>query len=262
MRLHRFYTTEQIGEGKNITIDSAELVNQVRRVFRLGIGDSIIIFNGTGFDYECKIDGFEKSTKISTESIIKLTVATSRRSAFSPGRDASEGKSSWREIILCAAVVKKDTFEWIVEKATELGVSRVVPVMAERSEKKSLNEERLRKIAVEASEQSGRGDVPDISGIAPLPDVLDEMVDKATVDSTHFSQLKCVVFHTEGESFKASECVGAGPLAVFIGPEGGWSPAELEMFHAKKIPLRCLGPQVLRAETAVVAALSVVVFAK
>src|SRR3989338_10115008 len=71
--------------------------------------------------------------------------------------------------------VKKNPFEWIVEKATELGVTKIIPIMAERSEKKNLNEERLEKIAVEASEQSGRGTVPEIEVIISLEEAVQRL---------------------------------------------------------------------------------------
>jgi 16S rRNA (uracil1498-N3)-methyltransferase len=245
MRLHRFYIPQPIGNETEITIHSAELVHQVRRVFRLKEGDSIIFFTGTGFDYECKIAKFGLHTIISTVTSIS-------RSRFQAGRD----------IILAAAVVKKDTFEWIVEKATELGVSRIIPIMAERSEKKSLNESRLKKIAIEASEQSGRSTVPEILPIASLEDVLDpayfnRLKRTQPEDRTHLSS---VAFHTEGELLNRREYSNDKPLVVYIGPEGGWSDDEIDMFHKNDIPVRSLGNQILRAETAVIAALSQVVF--
>jgi len=246
MRLHRFYTTEDIGTKTKLTIDSAELANQIRRVFRLKTGDSVILFNGTGFDYECKIDGFGESTIISTDSAISFSITGSQPSRYMPQR----------KIYLCAALVKKDTFEWITEKATELGVTDIIPIAAERSEKKALNEERLRKIAIEASEQSGRGATPMMHQIMGLGDA-------AAFLKKENKDIEMIAFHTEGERYVQAE-VGSNnnPLAVFIGPEGGWSEAEIELFHTNKIPVRCLGPQVLRTETAVVAALSMAVFTK
>jgi 16S rRNA (uracil1498-N3)-methyltransferase len=274
MRLHRFYVNEQVGDRKQLTINSAELVHQVCRVFRLGIGEKIIIFDGSGFDYECTIDRIREKTIISTDKpqSIDLSISLNRQSAFSPGRIFSNEKNSGKsvsqeiggdsarpefvakktipEITLYMAVVKKDTFEWIVQKATELGVSRIVPILAERSEKKSLNQERLVKIAIEASEQCGRGNVPVIEEIQTLSQVIGSAGEGRTF----------IVFHTEGEYFKPTDISNIESVGVFIGPEGGWSPAELEMFHKNSLPVRCLGPQVLRAETAAVAALSVVVF--
>ncbi len=234
MRLHRFYTPDLVGLNTDITVRSIEQVDQVRKVFRLKTGDSLVVFDGSGFDYECRIADFDKEK-------IDLNVIKSERSHFIPGRN----------IYLFAAVVKKDTFEWIVEKATELGVTHIVPVMAERSEKKSLNEQRLKKISIEAGEQSGRGSVPEILPIMSL---------EKAIDFSSRGVTSMVAFHTEGDMFDRSSLDSKSALGLFIGPEGGWSDGEIDMFHKNKIPVACLGNQVLRAETAVVAALSQVVF--
>jgi 16S rRNA (uracil1498-N3)-methyltransferase len=244
MRLHRFYTTEELGPGKQISINSAELVNQVHRVFRLKTDDSLVLFNGTGFDYLVKLANYNYSSKIEANNsiVVDIDPAPPTRSRFIPAR----------KIFLYAAVVKKDTFEWIVEKATELGVTDIIPVMAERSEKKNLNEDRLRKIAVEASEQSGRGDVPQIHRIMPLDEA---------VQSAQEAGRNTIAFHTEGEMFHKDVIQkNKYPISVFIGPEGGWSDSEIEMFHKSNVEVVTLGTQVLRSETAVIVALSHVVF--
>lgn len=243
MRLHRFYVSQKIGDQKELTINSAELVSQVRRVFRLKAGDSIIIFDGSSFDYECTIDNYSMQSKIEDDSVIRLRVTHSGPSRFTPTRT----------LYLLAAVVKKDTFEWIAEKATELGVTDIIPIMAERSEKKSLNEERLKKIVTEATEQSGRGATPMVHPIMGPGDA-------AIFLKSREKEIQMLMFHTEGELLKRSDIDQTKPLGVFIGPEGGWSPAEMEMFHSDDIMVRSLGPQVLRAETAVIASLSQVVF--
>ena len=82
---------------------------------------------------------------------------------------------------------------------------------------------------------------------------VDKTVDSLGTTSPHATS---IVFHTEGEPFMAGDIPQNGPLFVFIGPEGGWSPGEMEMFHRKGMLIRRLGSQVLRAETAVIAALS------
>jgi 16S rRNA (uracil1498-N3)-methyltransferase len=163
------------------------------------------------------------------------------------------------KVNLYAAVTKKDTFEWIVQKATELGVTKIIPILAERSEKKALNIGRLEKIAVEASEQSGRGDVPEIMPIAKL----DEMIGAVgATNQDSDATAETIVFHTEGEIFSPAEFIddNGGQINVLIGPEGGWSPDEIDTFHKNKIAVRSLGKQILRAETAVVVALSMAVF--
>ncbi|MEK7641810.1 MAG: RsmE family RNA methyltransferase [Patescibacteria group bacterium] len=236
MRLHRFYIGEKVGPQTEIVVHSTELVNQVRKVFRLKTDDSIIVFDGSGSDYECRIADFSKDS-------LTLDIQNASRSRCMPSRT----------VYLYAALVKKDTFEWITEKATELGVTHIVPVMAERSEKKNLNEARLKKIAVEASEQSGRGDVPTILPLISC----EEAIAKIGQSDGH-----TIAFHTEGHALESSTIRKDEDVALFIGPEGGWSPHELDLFHKNEIPVVCLGTQVLRAETAVIAALSVVMLGK
>lgn len=233
MRLHRFFVPIKIGDRKTLAIDSADLVNQVRRVFRLKPGDAIVVFDGSGKDYECTIAGFDGMS-------IMLNVSAQKSSRFESGR----------KIILMQAVIKKDLFEKIVQGATELGVTEIVPILAERSEKKNLNASRLEKIAREASEQSGRGNVPALNPVLGLEDAID-LVKKRGVGNP-------VVFHTDGRTPENFASLKAGSAAIFIGPEGGWSPGEMEMFHKNGISSVCLGKQILRAETAAIAALSLI----
>lgn len=232
MRLHRFYLQEKVGDKSNLTIKSIDIVNQISRVFRLKKSDKVIIFDGSGKDYECEIIDLNRN-------FVDLKVGEGNHSRFMPKH----------KVYLYQAIIKKDKFEWIVEKATELGVTDIVPVLAERSEKKSLNIERLNKIVIEASEQSGRGDVPSVNPIINL----------STLDLSKDRSGKALVFHTEGGMFSFesnSESESDKTISVFIGPEGGWSPNEIEMFHNLKIPIYSLGKQVLRSETATIVALS------
>lgn len=252
MRLHRFHISELIGNQIELTIHSPELMNQLRHVLRLKAGDEITIFDGSGSDFNAAIARF-----IGTDKVV-LDIRSSSRSRF----------MSPRKVYLCASVIKKDNFEFIVEKATELGVTDIIPVIAERSEKKALNERRLKLIAIEASEQSGRGDVPTIHPIVGLKEAVGllnseeirnsniEILDNIKIRNP---KLKMIAFHTEGESLHRSDLCNAGesePLVIFIGPEGGWSLDEIDMFHKNEVVVRCLGPQILRTETAVIATLS------
>ena len=236
MRLHRFYLNELVGSKNEVILDSTDVVHQIRKVFRLKKGDLLIVFDGSGSDYTCGIEDFRDETII-------LGVREASKSRFMPER----------EVYLYASLVKKDTFEWIVEKATELGVTKIIPIIAERSEKKAINDSRLKKIAIEASEQSGRGSVPEIEAVVSLK----ELFDKA-----RNSNIKMIAFHTDAELFGGLNLGEVEPLAVFIGPEGGWSLDEVVLFHENKIPVKSIGTQVLRAETAAVATLSLVMFGK
>jgi 16S rRNA (uracil1498-N3)-methyltransferase len=238
MKPHRFYVAGKIPPQGIFDVVDESLANQLKRVLRLKIGYEITVFNGDGQDHECFIKGFEKDKVV-------LQIKKPYPSRYMPARD----------IWLCASVIKKDNFEWIVEKATELGVSHIIPILSDRSEKKSLNIERLEKIIVEASEQSGRGNIPTICPIMKLNEAIEHIRHKFARGTS-----EVLTFHTEGELFQGSTLDKGKSIALFIGPEGGWSEKEVDLFHNNNIPLKCLGKQVLRAETAVVAALSNIVF--
>lgn len=228
--LHRFYSQEKLGPKNSKLISRGPLVNQLRNVFRLVTGDEVILFDGSGFDFVSVIEGYEKdAVSFSVVEVRQNTVVTQH------------------ETYLFASVVKKDNFEWIAQKATELGVSHIVPVISERSEKKNLNMERLQKIVIEASEQSGRGTVPAISEILDLETAFEK-----------YSHIKSIVWDIVAQKFVSQDLEDV--VGVYIGPEGGWSPKELELFAKHNLKTRSLGPQVLRAETAVVAILSRMVF--
>jgi 16S rRNA (uracil1498-N3)-methyltransferase len=230
MKLNRFYTEQKVGENKAISITRDSLVNQLKNVFRLVAGDEILIFDNSGYDFLCEIQSYEKDT-------VSLSVKEVRQNTVVP----------IRETYLFVSLVKKDNFEWISEKATELGVSHIVPLISERTEKKDINLDRVKKIIIEAAEQSGRGTLPILYGVTDLKTAL-----------TNYGHIKSLAWHTLAPKFVSqdvSESIGA-----YIGPEGGWSPAEIELFRDHGISTKSLGPQVLRSETAVIAVLSRLVF--
>ena len=252
MRLHRFFSPQEIlqtiGSGnQNVTSDlitRSSATAQWKKVFRFGPGDCVILFDGTGKDFTCEILEYKgENGKEEEETVLKIIEV--RENNVKPVRNVS----------LFASIVKKDTFEWIAEKATELGVSDITPVIAERSEKKNLNMERLEKITVEASEQSGRGTVPTVRQAVPFFDA----VGKVLAESAKRKQ-PAVAFDPSGIKFSQKAFEALADVAVFIGPEGGWSSDELAAFKKADIPVLSLGPQILRAETAVVSALSRLVF--
>lgn len=218
-----------------LTLTSQEaLVNQLKNVFRLRSGDRVIFFDNTGYDFLVNIDAFGKAKE---KDSINFTILETNKNTVALGRD----------VYLFASIIKKDNFEWVAQKATELGVTHIVPILSERSEKKDLNFERLNKIVIEASEQSGRGVIPIVSEIVTLEDAI-----------SNYHKVSSIALHTivsNPVSQDLSKFDG-----VYIGPEGGWSEKEIELFKQNKIAVYSLGPQVLRAETAVVAALSLLVF--
>jgi len=154
---------------------------------------------------------------------------------------------------LLMAVFKFDHMEWGIEKATELGVARITPVLARRTEKHlsqaaAKRAERWRRIVREASQQSRRSDVPTVD---------DPVMLKAAIESVD-ADMKLLLAETEQEnSLRAALTSETPSIALAIGPEGGWTPEEMGLFAAAGWKSVTLGPRILRAETAAIAGLAV-----
>lgn len=164
-------------------------------------------------------------------------------------------------ITLVMAVYKFDHMEWAIEKATELGVAGVAPVIARRSEKHLAQAaqkrvERWRRIAHEASQQSRRSDIPLIADPVPLPQRV-----KANSTATRIvlaEQERSITLRAALEEIIEAAGNEIPTLEIAIGPEGGWAPDEEALFDANGWRAVSLGPRILRAETAAIAALAVV----
>lgn len=231
MKVHRFFVEEEIGERKTLEIKTEHLLHQWRNVLRFVAGDKVVLFDGRGSDFLCEISAITKN--VASLSVLEETA----------------GVIPSKKITLFVSLIKRENFELVLEKATELGVSHIVPVIADRSEKKSLNHERALKIVIEASEQSGRANIP----------FLDEVVTIEEAVEKYKKEVSLVVFDPTGISSREILTKDSS-LGLFVGPEGGFTPAELEFFVEKEIPIIKLGEQILRAETANIVALSCVMF--
>jgi 16S rRNA (uracil1498-N3)-methyltransferase len=155
---------------------------------------------------------------------------------------------------LLLAIFKFDHFEWAVEKATELGVGSITPVLARRTEKHlaqaaTKRVERWRRIALEASKQSRRTDIPTIA---------DPMLLKLALEQES-TPTRILLSETEQDITlsAAIQSAGTGELALAIGPEGGWAPEEMSLFTTQQWQHVTLGPRILRAETAAIAAIAI-----
>ena len=229
MRLHRFYVLQPLGE--EVVIDYAPIVSQWMKVFRYQIGDFVILFNGNGNDYSYSIHEVSKKsvTLIRTKSTL----------SYIPKR----------KITLYLSVIKKDNFELVVQKATELGITSIVPILSLRSEKKNLSLERLEKIAIEASEQCGRGDIPTISPVITLEAAL------SSLSSSTYS----IMFNMNEKPLRdLPKRSDDAELALFIGPEGGWGGADIILIEKAGLHKYSLGQTILRAETAAMSACALV----
>jgi 16S rRNA (uracil1498-N3)-methyltransferase len=245
MRLHRFFITDHLRNKKELSIFDDELIHQWKDVFRLKVGNKIILLDNTGFEYLSEIEMLSKG-KVDVK-IIEGNICENI-----PKKD----------IWLFAALIKKDNYEWIIGKGTEIGVSHFVPIVSDRSEKKNLNMERAQKIMKEASEQSARGKLPELHEIVDVETALENPMPKLIAFDVGGMPFDVANFKSPSTSFprQGSEQVGPTSIGILVGPEGGWSDRELELFKQKNIPMYSLGSQILRAETAAIVIPSLFLF--
>lgn len=221
---NRFFVDADITEDSVRVVD-ADVLKQWRSVLRLHEGDVVELVHQSGWEAVGRIVQIGKSAAV-------VAVESRRRNTREPHR----------HVRLYCAMLKRENFEWVAQKAVETGVSRIVPLLTERTVKLGFKRERLEAIIREAAEQSGRGIVPSLADPMPLSDAF---IDSAAIKHRYF-------FDTEAA--RVAQKSDDGSAAAFIGPEGGWSEAERLAAVASGLKTAGLGPLVLRAETAAVIA--------
>lgn len=234
MRLNHFFVSPQAIQGRIARIEDAGIAKQIARVLRLKAGDEILLLDGDGFEYTTKL------VSVSVKEIVGEIIHRQTNTT-----------EPMLKITLYQALLKKENTEWAFQKCTEVGVAAFVPLATERSEKLQINAERVEKIVREAAEQSGRGIIPEIAEPQPIAEALRRA---CRADVPNF------ILHSEGDAIK-NVARGKTLFAanLFVGPEGGWSDAELEEFRRREkdgypMQLVSLGARTLRAETAGVVA--------
>lgn len=234
MRLTRCHVDAPLSVGTSLALPETA-ANHLARVLRLREGDACVLFNGDGHDYDARL------TAISKRGVVADIV----------GARAIDNESPLR-VILLQGIARGEKMDLILQKATELGVAAIVPVMAERTEVK-LDAERTEKrvahwrsVIASACEQSGRARLPSLSAPASLADAardVDTGATKLTLDPT-------------GDVSLATVEIASGAVVVAIGPEGGWSPRDRDILTAAGFTGLRLGPRILRTETAGLAAIA------
>jgi len=166
-------------------------------------------------------------------------------------------------IHLLLAIFKFDHFEWAIEKATELGVARITPILARRTEKHLAlaapkRAERWRRIALESSKQSRRTDIPELLDPTPLAAALQSEIAALRILLSETEQ-QTTLTSAVGPLSQVSDARPGAPnaLALAIGPEGGWAAEEMALFTTHAWQPVTLGPRILRAETAAIAAIAI-----
>lgn len=223
MKLHRFIGEFNL-DKKTLKLTNLDIINQIRNVLRLNVGDRFVLCDNHLQEAVVKITDLNKE-EINAEVIKK----------------EKNGREPKHRVSLYCSILKRENFELVAQKATEVGVVEIIPVISERTVKLGLKQDRLKKIIKEAAEQSGRGMVPKLRGSLNYEDAL-----KDAVQNTE----KAVIFDADGTGIKNISFAERNNTAIFIGPEGGWSDKELETAKNAGLQVASLGKFTLRAETA------------
>lgn len=230
MKIHRFFLNPAelaggaLPEKGRVVVADKNLAHQMRHVLRFQVGHQVVLLDNSGTEFSAHIEQLTNS-----DAVFEID-------SCAPSKNLPH-----RKVTIFMALSKRDSFEMVLEKGTELGAYAFVPVLSERSEKKSLNMERARRIVQEAAEQSERAILPAIADVQTLAELL------AVTPTGLF------VLDPRGEKMPPSLLQSTEDLNVCIGPEGGWSEKEIALFRDHNIPVYSLGSQILRAETAAIA---------
>ncbi len=227
----RIFITEPLIENTGVQLDDGQ-GKYLTRVMRLEDGAPVRVFNGADGEWRARLE------QLSGKKVSVVPESKTREQVETP------------DLTLLFAPLKKTRTDFVVEKACELGVRRIQPVMTERTQSSRVRSDRLQSVVIEAAEQTERMDVPMVEDDLPLAGALDK-----------WDPSRPLYFCDEGGDAQPMSRVLAetefGPAGILIGPEGGFSPAERLLL--RKLPFVTpvtLGPRILRAETAAVSALT------
>lgn len=233
MRLTRSFVAHPLAAGDTIALPEDAAAHLVR-VLRLQAGDACVLFNGDGFDRDARIVSTGK------REVLAEIIASRPVDNESP-----------LAITLLQGIARGEKMDLILQKATELGVTRILPVFSERSEVK-LDAQRAdrrvahwREVVVSACEQSGRARVPEVAALQPLAQAA------ALREGRGF-----ILDPLAQQALSALQDGGLRGCTLAIGPEGGWSPRDREQLAAAGFEGLRLGPRILRTETAGIAAIA------
>jgi 16S rRNA (uracil1498-N3)-methyltransferase len=224
--LPRLFLSTPIGEGAAVELNPAQ-ANYLGNVLRLGSAAELLVFDGISGEWLARIEDAGKK---------RMTLRIERKT-----REPEIIPDVW----LAFAPVKRAQTDWLVEKATELGAARLMPVMTQRTIADRVRRDRLEAIAIEAAEQCGRTRVPQVAE----PIVLRRFVEELDPGRTLY-------FADETGGDRLATSLAEGPAAILVGPEGGFTDEERGFIRGSGATAISLGPRILRAETAALAALA------
>lgn len=238
MKPRRFFVEgEALGPGERLV--TGKRARHLTRVLRLGVGEAVVLFDGSGTEYPAEIVEVGRQ-------LVRFKVAAGTRI----------DRESSLDLVLALGLSRPSIMDLIIQKVTELGVNAIIPVKTERAQRWSAGErgasrlKRWERIAQEAARQSGRNLVPHISPPADLPRLLGNQKE---------TELKLICWEEEESGSlrtALAEQAGSRQACVLIGPEGGFSANEVERATAAGFQCVSLGQRVLRTETAAITVIS------
>ena len=222
----RLFVESRLYAGAAVVPDEKQ-IHYLKNVMRCDVGEQVLLFNGQDGEWAAVVSQFDK-----------------KRFMFAVGY-RTRAQTALPVTVLCPALIKKEPMDLVLQKATELGVTRIQPLITRHTVVRQFNLERARLIVREAAEQCERLCVPRVD--API--TTDDFLKTVASDET-------LIFLTERGQTNGS-CFTPEKACFVIGPEGGWTPDEIKRFAAVKNGVFChLGQTILRAETAALAALA------
>ena len=208
-------------------------MHYVKDVMRLKAGDGLSVFNTQG-EWNAIIEAYEQNG-------VRIKI-------LEKVRDAGNEKNIW----LAFSPIKQNPLNFLIQKCTELGIQKFVPILSERTIVKEINVERIKKIIVEASEQSNRISIPEIENLEPLKKFLNRFPKNGYLI---FCDINCKKSNLKDILTKKIQ----GPVCILIGPEGDFSESERQLIIERKgIISLSLASNILKAETAAIAAATIV----
>lgn len=245
--MHRFFLPPDLCAG-NLLLLPGNVARQARTVLRLRPGEHIIVLDGQGLEIEVEL------TEVSQARVAGQVVE--RRPA------AGEARTS---LVLCQGLLKADLFEWVLQKGTELGVSAFVPLQCQRSlpgleTPGQARMERWRAILREAAEQCRRGLVPTLRPALPFSQALAQLPPDALAIVLWEEAREPTLRACLRRALASGDATSARPIYLFIGPRDGLTAEEARLAERQGAQIVTLGPRILRAETAALAAAAIILY--
>lgn len=238
--MQHFFVEPECVQDREAVIKDEAIAHQIMRVLRMQAGDKFILLDNSGNEFLCELSE-------ATGKIIKAFVLETRKNTCEPAIF----------VTLYQALPKKmEKIELVLQKGTEIGASKFVPMITERTERSEISKrQRLTKILREAAEQCERGKIPELAETINFENAVSETAKQSRAEN--------VLLHSDAKSLALTahieEIKKAGFCNIFIGPEGGFSEKEITLARKKGFLIASLGPRTLRTETAGIVALSLIV---